>query len=140
MEYSPQQSRKVVRNCPNYQDALVSLEQLLNDPRRELEDSIKFQVLDHEGNVRHYAHFDHWNLLSGENLGFREIEWQFGHCKLIHFSVFSEAIVFLVATVCRGIYHAFWLACYLFVLSMSIGLPLLVLMLAWSWVVQLIHG
>lgn len=54
--FEPQQTSRVVSNCPNYGDAMVTLESLLNDPRPELKNVLRFQVLDHEGNVRHHAH------------------------------------------------------------------------------------
>ena len=66
--FEPQQALRVVCNCRNYGDAMVTLERLLNDPRHELNDALKFKVLDHEGNVYHYAQFENWSFLRGEEL------------------------------------------------------------------------
>jgi len=67
IEYGPQRAPRVVCNCRNYGDAMLALERLMNDPRRELKDAVKFKVLDHEGNVERYGDFDHWYFLSGEH-------------------------------------------------------------------------
>ncbi len=107
----------------------------MDDPRGELKDALKFKVLDHEGNVERYGDFNSLVSLRGEELGMREIAWSLGHSKLMHFSAASEAFVLLATAIARTIYHAFWLAAYL----LMIGIPLLFLSLAWSWIAQLIH-
>jgi len=139
MECVPQQGSRVVCNCRNYGDAMVTFERLLNDPRHELKDVLKFQVLDHEGDVRHYAHFDNWSFLRGEELAKREVAWSLGHSESAHFSAVSQAFVLFATVVTRAIYHAFWLALYLFLFCLTVGIPLLFLSIAWSWIAQLIH-
>jgi hypothetical protein len=138
--FEPQQGSRVVCNCRNYGDAMVTLERLLNDPRHELKDLIKFQVLDHEGNVYHFGHFDSWHFLRGEELAQREVAWSFGHSERVHFSASSRAFVLFVTGISRTIYHVFWLAVYLFVFGLVIAIPLLFLSILWSWIAQLMHG
>ena len=139
IENGPQQASRVVRNCRNYGDAILTLERLMDDPRGELKDALKFKVLDHEGNLERYRDFNSLVSLRGEELGMREIAWSLGHNKLVHFSAVSEAFVLLATAIARTIYHAFWLAVYLFLFCFVIGIPLLFLSLAWSWITQLMH-
>ena len=126
MECVSRPGETVIRNCPNYEDAMVTLEILTNDPRSDLERGLKkpirFHVLDWEGKTCCYAHFDHCNLLRGEQLAIREIEWEFGHSKL----AFPDS-------------SAFWLACYLGSLAFVIALPLLLLTAVWDWIAPLLH-
>jgi hypothetical protein len=142
MECVSQPGGTVIRNCPNYEDAMVTLEILTNDPTSDLERVLKkpirfrFHVLDWEGKTCHHAHFDHWQMLRGEELAMREIEWEFGHSKRVQLPVLSQVFVSLVAAVRRTIYHAFWLACYLCSFALVIGVPVLFLTVMWHWMLD----
>jgi hypothetical protein len=83
LESMPRSSR-VVCNCRNYSEAMVAFEEFVNDPRKALKGVLlKFEVVNHKGELWHHAYFDPDDFLRGEGLAVREIAWNFGHTKLV---------------------------------------------------------
>jgi hypothetical protein len=77
--------RKVVYNCPNFQDAELSLKHLLDDPRDVFEGTIRFEILDHQGNrIGGETYSSPWHRLKGEELAFDRLLDFFGYNAATH--------------------------------------------------------
>jgi hypothetical protein len=134
MDCASKEAKEVVYNCRNYRDAMVTFEELLNDPRAHLNIALRFTVLDHEGNVCRYGDFERRSFLRGEELAQRQVAWHFGHSDGVHSSSVPYVFVLLATGRSRAIYHAFWLVMYLATITIGVDTPLMFLWIVWNWI------
>jgi hypothetical protein len=70
---------KVVRDCRDYRDALLTLKGLLDDPREIFDGAVPFEFLDDQGNRLERGTYYNGHNLKGEELAIRNLflEWNF---------------------------------------------------------------
>ena len=140
MHPTEQEFRKVVYNCPNFQDAELSLKHLLDDPREFLEGTVRFEILDHEGNSMSGGTYSALTRLKGEELAFQRLLDVFGYNEATRQPFLKTVVVYSLVGIIRVIYHLFFAFEYCFAFGILLGIPLSLLFAAYYWIVGLFHG
>ena len=128
---------KVVYNCPNFEDAKLSLRSLLDDPRDVLQGTVRFEILDHEGNcVGGDTYSSTFNRLKGEELAVEDLRVSFGYNTTVREPLVKRVVTYFLVWLTRAIYHLFFVWLYCLYFSLCLGLPLLLLLLLYDWIVH----
>lgn len=135
---------KVVYNCPNFEDAQLSLKHLLDDPRDVLQHTVRFEILDHEGNlVCGETYSSTFNRLKGEELGVERLLDRFGYNRAVREPLIKSVLTYFLVCIIRAIYHLFFVSLYCLYLGAFLGIPLisvLSLLLVYYWIVDFVRG